>query len=98
MTSRRSFLIGAASLLAAPAIVRAESLMKLYVPPTGINTELTIWPMTAIEVMMRQAEWTAAMKMIEDAFIYGQGFCRSNSGLWQHVPAHIIAQPFVYSE
>lgn len=33
MTSRRAFLFGAAGLLAAPAVVRAESLMKLWVPP-----------------------------------------------------------------
>ena len=32
MTSRRSFLLGLGATLAAPAIVRAESLMKLYVP------------------------------------------------------------------
>ncbi len=34
MTTRRAFLFGAASAaLAAPAIVRASSLMKLWVPP-----------------------------------------------------------------
>jgi hypothetical protein len=33
MTSRRSFLLGLGTALAAPAIVRAESLMKLWVPP-----------------------------------------------------------------
>ena len=32
MTSRRFFLLGAASLIAAPAIVRADSLMKIVVP------------------------------------------------------------------
>lgn len=32
--SRRTFLLGAATALAAPAVVRAESLMKLWVPPT----------------------------------------------------------------
>ena len=31
--SRRTFLLGAATALAAPAVVRAESLMKLWVPP-----------------------------------------------------------------
>ena len=30
--SRRTFLLGAATALAAPAVVRAESLMKLWVP------------------------------------------------------------------
>ena len=33
MTSRRAFLFGAAAALAAPAIVPASSLMKLWVPP-----------------------------------------------------------------
>ncbi len=31
--SRRTFLLGAATALAAPAVVRAEGLMKLWVPP-----------------------------------------------------------------
>jgi hypothetical protein len=33
MTSRRGFLLGLTTALAAPAVVRAESLMKLWVPP-----------------------------------------------------------------
>jgi hypothetical protein len=33
MTSRRGFLLGIGAALAAPAIVRADSLMKLWVPP-----------------------------------------------------------------
>lgn len=33
MTTRRLFLAGAVSALAAPAIVRAGSLMKIWVPP-----------------------------------------------------------------
>lgn len=33
MTNRRSFLLGLGTALAAPTIVRAESLMKLWVPP-----------------------------------------------------------------
>lgn len=32
MTSRRSFLIGIGAALAAPAVVRADSLMRLWVP------------------------------------------------------------------
>jgi len=35
---RRKFLQGAAALFAAPAIVRAESLMPIYVPPQNIET------------------------------------------------------------
>ncbi len=37
MTNRRSFLIGIGSALAAPAIVRADSLMKLWVPKPNIT-------------------------------------------------------------
>lgn len=33
MTNRRSFLLGLTTALAAPAVVRAESLMKIWVPP-----------------------------------------------------------------
>jgi hypothetical protein len=33
VTSRRGFLLGLGTALAAPAVVRAESLMKLWVPP-----------------------------------------------------------------
>ncbi len=33
MIQRRSFLLGLTGALAAPAVVRAESLMKLWVPP-----------------------------------------------------------------
>jgi hypothetical protein len=36
MTTRRSFLAGLLAAAAAPAIVRAESLMKLWVPPQDI--------------------------------------------------------------
>lgn len=36
MTSRRSFLLGLGAALAAPAVVRADSLMKLWVPPLPI--------------------------------------------------------------
>ncbi len=33
MTNRRAFLLGLGTALAAPAIVRTDSLMKLWVPP-----------------------------------------------------------------
>jgi len=47
VTSRRAFLLGAATALAAPAIVPASSLMKLWVPPapalvTYPEAELTL--------------------------------------------------------
>lgn len=38
MTSRRSFILGLTSLLAAPAIVKADSLMPLWVPKQRIIT------------------------------------------------------------
>lgn len=36
MTTRRSFLLGLTAAFAAPAVVRADSLMKLWVPPLPI--------------------------------------------------------------
>lgn len=36
MTTRRGFLLGMLALGAAPAIVRAESLMRIWVPPQEI--------------------------------------------------------------
>jgi hypothetical protein len=47
ISSRRSFLLGAASLVAAPAIVRASSLMQLgktYCPSDGIALYATYHP------------------------------------------------------
>jgi hypothetical protein len=47
MTSRRAFLLGTASLVAAPAIVRASSLMQLgktYCPSDGIALYATHHP------------------------------------------------------
>lgn len=42
MTSRRAFLLGLTSALAAPAIVRADSLMKLWVPAKVPLTEAAL--------------------------------------------------------
>lgn len=49
MTTRRLFLLGAASLIAAPAVVRAESLMKIVVPKPEIITfydSKNVWKIT----------------------------------------------------
>ena len=40
MTTRRTFLIGAVSTIAAPAVVKAESLMKVYSLP---ERYATVW-------------------------------------------------------
>lgn len=45
MTSRRSFLAGLLAAAAAPAIVRSESLMKLWVPPQDIFVPPPSWDM-----------------------------------------------------
>ena len=42
MTNRRGFLGSIFAAAAAPAIVRAESLMKIYVPPQGIITDVQL--------------------------------------------------------
>lgn len=41
-TSRRAFLLGAASLLAAPAVVKASSLMPLWVPPKPVFAPIVV--------------------------------------------------------
>ena len=53
MTNRRAFLLGAATALAAPAIVPASSLMKLWVPPapalvTYPEVDLTLRELLAV--------------------------------------------------
>ena len=50
--NRRSLLLGAASLIAAPAIVRAESLMPIFVPKPMAPSVLM--PITAQEIELRQ--------------------------------------------
>ena len=58
MTNRRGFLTGFSTLLAAPAIVRAESLMKLWAPPnadfrmSAFMTDVDAWPMDLNEASL----------------------------------------------
>jgi len=53
MTSRRGFLFGIGAALAAPAVVRADTLMKLWVPKPAIivpsNSMLTLSELTMLE-------------------------------------------------
>ncbi len=49
--SRRQFLLSAAALSAAPAIVRAESLMKLWVPPPIVFEMNQIEVVTGMELV-----------------------------------------------
>ena len=42
MTNRRGFLGSIFAAAAAPVFVRAESLMKIYVPPQGIITDVQL--------------------------------------------------------
>lgn len=73
MTSRRAFLFGAAAAsitLAAPAIVRAESLMKIMVPKRGIILPPEPWIECAGQLLDR--------KRYADLFavlgtVYGEG-------------------------
>ncbi len=74
--SRRSLLLGLTAALAAPAVVRAESLMKLWVPPNrhfslnGFMTDAEMWDLseTSLEraliryssIYPRLISWTVA--------------------------------------
>ena len=55
---RRSFILGLAGALAAPAIVRTESLMKLWVPPNvdfrmpAFMTDVDAWTMDLNEASL----------------------------------------------
>lgn len=56
MVSRRGFLTGMLALGAAPAIVRAESLMRIWVPPQ--RNVLTLDMMRAARDRLMQDRWT----------------------------------------
>ena len=43
MTNRRAFLLGIGAALAAPAIVRAESIMRVVVPQRGLIMAPDVW-------------------------------------------------------
>lgn len=56
MTTRRGFLLGMLALGAAPAIVRAESLMRIWVPPQ--RNVLTLDMIRAARDRLMQDRWT----------------------------------------
>lgn len=68
--NRRNFLLGSAAIVAAPAIVRAESLMKIWVPPAEV---LTVDRIRAIK-----AQLLASMEAshVLDAQAYSMGMIR----------------------
>ena len=55
MTTRRGFLLGMLALGATPAIVRAESLMRIWVPPQEV---LTLDMIRAARDRLMQDRWT----------------------------------------
>ena len=63
MTTRRGFLTGMLALGAAPAIVRAESLMRLWVPPQEI---LTLDMIRAARDRLMQDRWTEPVYVAMD--------------------------------
>jgi len=69
MITRRNFLGGLAVALAAPAIVKAESLMRLRSTPLLMPGEVRFAdPMTATEIVYRQAEAYQRMTDIYDRY------------------------------
>jgi hypothetical protein len=74
VTSRRSFLLGFGAALAAPAIVRAESLMPLFVPKPRVLTNAEA--KAALNELMNAHYRLARDKLtrdIEQALYFGTG-------------------------
>lgn len=100
MTSRRSFLIGAASALvgiAAPAIVRAESIMPIFVPKPMAPSIQFVGPSEAIVFMENYAQMMNRMiiDQMTDLILYGSTFTRkapaSILGIERVDPAEVFA-------
>lgn len=68
--NRRSLILGAVALISAPAIVRAESLMKLYVP-----RKPTVEELVQRMLLDRQVRLQAAMEM----HIFGTSFVEQDA-------------------
>lgn len=94
--SRRNFILGTASLLAAPAIVRVENIMPIFVPKPpapSVMTNLEI----AQAALDRMVIWTQAQRMAaldiiaSDVLVYG-------ISLYRHEPNGEIRvfNPFAY--
>lgn len=65
MTTRRTFLIGAGSIIAAPAVVRAESLMRVYSLP---QRYATVWGVGHDLEVIEHVVWSQA-----DALLFARG-------------------------
>jgi hypothetical protein len=80
MTSRRAFLLGSIGLLAAPAIVRAESLMKIVVPKPRVLS-LHEW----VEIF-RYEQAAELAKIYEDSILFGSAAWQETSTGLRYVP------------
>lgn len=90
MTNRRSFLFGGAALIASPAIVRAESLMKLAVPKPAASLVIP-WPPSPSDIYVVQLwDQMEYMKSAMDAACYGTGALIIKPGAVNHVPFRLI--------
>lgn len=74
MTSRRAFLFGATAALAAPVIVRAESLMKLWVPPALVINPQPYRDVVSLVEMISKVGGTREFYALAH---FGQTFVRS---------------------
>jgi len=61
--NRRSLILGGAALIAAPAVVRAESLMKIVVPKPALIPWSEV-PLTVRELRLRKIESDLIIKML----------------------------------
>lgn len=101
MTNRRFFLLGAAAVLATPAIVRAESLMRIAAPRLIVpeSDQVLGYQMVNADHAALVADIQAIQERIiaefvydlsesaMDMLVYGTSFTRTNAdGIPHHVP------------
>ena len=95
MTTRRSFLLGFGAALAAPAIVRADSLMKIVVPARRIIPVVApnLTALESVRALMLAGAREYINAQIEDALIFGRAFRETDPtspiGV-RHIPAKLV--------
>jgi hypothetical protein len=73
MTNRRSFLAGLVAAAAAPAFVRSESLMKLWVPPHLQDADPGRHWRMSVDITPGTGDFTALVMLTSGGIIYNTG-------------------------
>jgi hypothetical protein len=82
-TSRRSFITGLVSFVAAPAIVRAANIMpvKSVDLPNGI-----LWEFTQDGMVYGRSPMMDALPLLQDLAVYGSAAYETRDGKRYHIP------------